>query len=177
MAIDKIQSESINLADTFAFTGTVTGAGADNKPAFHARQSGDQNLTRATSVKLTSFSEELDTNSAFASDKFTVPSGQGGKYLIYFSASFNSGVAGGDGEDYMAEVYKNGSALSGTRARLSDNGGFKMFLNNGSIGLSGIYTLAASDYIELYAYTMDQNASGSIQANAHTTFGAYRIIT
>jgi hypothetical protein len=27
MAIDKIQSESINLADTFAFTGTVTGAG------------------------------------------------------------------------------------------------------------------------------------------------------
>ena len=27
MAIDKIQSESINLADTFAFTGTVSGAG------------------------------------------------------------------------------------------------------------------------------------------------------
>ena len=27
MAISKIQSESINLADTFAFTGTVTGAG------------------------------------------------------------------------------------------------------------------------------------------------------
>ena len=34
MAIDKIQSESINLADNFAFTGTVTGAGGDNKPAF-----------------------------------------------------------------------------------------------------------------------------------------------
>ena len=30
MAIDKIQSESINLADTFAFTGTVTGAGGTN---------------------------------------------------------------------------------------------------------------------------------------------------
>ena len=28
MAIDKIQSESINLTDNFAFTGTVTGAGA-----------------------------------------------------------------------------------------------------------------------------------------------------
>lgn len=27
MAIDKIQAESINLGDTFAFTGTVTGAG------------------------------------------------------------------------------------------------------------------------------------------------------
>jgi len=27
MALSKIQSESINLADTFAFTGTVSGAG------------------------------------------------------------------------------------------------------------------------------------------------------
>jgi hypothetical protein len=36
MAIDKIQSESINLADNFAFTGTVTGAGGANTPAFHA---------------------------------------------------------------------------------------------------------------------------------------------
>ena len=27
MALSKIQSESINLADTYAFTGTVTGAG------------------------------------------------------------------------------------------------------------------------------------------------------
>ena len=29
MAIDKIQAESINLADTFAFTGTVTGTPQD----------------------------------------------------------------------------------------------------------------------------------------------------
>jgi len=29
MALSKIQSESINLADTFGFTGTVTGAGKD----------------------------------------------------------------------------------------------------------------------------------------------------
>ena len=29
MAIDKIQAESINLADTFAFTGTVTGVSSD----------------------------------------------------------------------------------------------------------------------------------------------------
>ena len=28
MALSKIQSESVNLADDFAFTGTVSGAGA-----------------------------------------------------------------------------------------------------------------------------------------------------
>tara|TARA_R100000278_G_C5435078_1_gene151624 strand:+ start:58 stop:684 length:627 start_codon:yes stop_codon:yes gene_type:complete len=31
MAIDKIQAESMNLADTYAFTGTVTGAGTNGR--------------------------------------------------------------------------------------------------------------------------------------------------
>ena len=35
MAITKIQSESLNLADTYAFTGTVTGAGLNNTPVFN----------------------------------------------------------------------------------------------------------------------------------------------
>ena len=42
MAIDKIQSESINLADNFAFTGTVTGASGNNTPSFHIRKSSNQ---------------------------------------------------------------------------------------------------------------------------------------
>ena len=44
MAIDKIQSESINLADNFAFTGTVTGAGESNTPSFYATGDGQQLL-------------------------------------------------------------------------------------------------------------------------------------
>ena len=40
MAIDLIQSESINLADNFAFTGTVSGAGVNpSSIAFHAHAS------------------------------------------------------------------------------------------------------------------------------------------
>jgi len=34
MAITKIQSESLNLSDNYDFTGTVTGAGGVNTPAF-----------------------------------------------------------------------------------------------------------------------------------------------
>ena len=37
MAITKIQSESLNLADTYDFTGTVTGAGESNNQYFRAR--------------------------------------------------------------------------------------------------------------------------------------------
>ena len=40
MAITKIQSESLNLADTYDFTGTVTGAGGVNTPAFYAIEHG-----------------------------------------------------------------------------------------------------------------------------------------
>lgn len=39
MALSKIQSESINLADTFAFTGTVSGAGGGKVLQFASNQS------------------------------------------------------------------------------------------------------------------------------------------
>ena len=45
MALSKIQSESINLADNFAFTGTVTGAGGVNTPAFEAYLGSDQTVS------------------------------------------------------------------------------------------------------------------------------------
>ena len=52
MAITKIQSESLNLADTYDFTGTVTGAGGSNTPAFYAKNQSDQTLVDATVLKL-----------------------------------------------------------------------------------------------------------------------------
>ena len=77
MAIDKIQSESINLADNFAFTGTVTGAGGVNTPNFKVSNSGNTSCANGTFVKLSADTETFDSDCAFASDKFTVPSGKG----------------------------------------------------------------------------------------------------
>ena len=48
MAITKIQSESMNLADTYAFTGTVTGAGGSNTPAFFAQSTNTEDNTNIT---------------------------------------------------------------------------------------------------------------------------------
>ncbi len=43
----------MNLADTYAFTGTVTGAGASNKPAFFANKasSSNQDISNNTATK------------------------------------------------------------------------------------------------------------------------------
>ena len=61
MAIDKIQSESINLADTFAFTGTVTGAGGVNTPMFSARLgSNSSSISQNTTTKVVCATEEFD---------------------------------------------------------------------------------------------------------------------
>ena len=51
MAITKIQSESLNLADTYAFTGTVTGAGGDNTPSFKAHRTSQSKFKVIMSIK------------------------------------------------------------------------------------------------------------------------------
>ena len=81
MSIDKIQSESINLADNFAFTGTVTGAGGVNTPNFYVTASSDQTGIGDNVIVQINFGTEIyDSDNAFASNTFTVPSGKAGKY-------------------------------------------------------------------------------------------------
>mgnify|MGYP006000764383 CR=1 FL=1 len=82
MAITKIQSESLNLADTYAFTGTVTGAGESNTPIVRVTKSSAQTISYNTYTTITFDVENIDTDNAFASNTFTVPSGKGGKYFI-----------------------------------------------------------------------------------------------
>ena len=53
-----------------------------NTPAFSARETSQQSLNHNTVTNLTFGTEEIDTDSAFASNIFTVPSGQGGKYYL-----------------------------------------------------------------------------------------------
>jgi hypothetical protein len=62
MAITKIQSESLNLADTYAFTGTVTGAGEANTPLVALKGNGsDQTVTANAFTTVTFWSVETDT--------------------------------------------------------------------------------------------------------------------
>tara|TARA_R100001224_G_scaffold30616_1_gene16869 strand:+ start:108 stop:659 length:552 start_codon:yes stop_codon:yes gene_type:complete len=65
MAINKIQSESINLADTFAFTGTVTGAGESNSPSFYAYGSSSTSITHDTLVRVAVQSEQFDNGGCY----------------------------------------------------------------------------------------------------------------
>ena len=69
---------------------TQTGVGGAMTPAFHAYNNADQNISASTLTQVIFNTEIYDTDSAFASNQFTVPSGKGGKYFVYFRLGFAS---------------------------------------------------------------------------------------
>ena len=159
MAIDKIQSESINLADNFAFTGTVTGAGQTNQPAFAATRTSNQSASSANAItKVQADVEIFDTDSVFASSTFTVPST--GKYYIFAHARIDTINAR---ENIQLALYKGGAFYSGifNSRDYANDSGHEMFSH-----FSGITSLTANDEIKLYA-----RASSSAESVRGSTSG------
>ena len=158
---------------TITNNGTQTGFGGTNTPNFKVSNTGNQSLSNGTLTKLTFDTEVFDSESAFASNKFTVPSGKAGKYAITFQA-FMEGS--NDVRVMRGYVYKNGSALSSMQTRLAFNGDI---IDAGSpVGfiVIGVLNLSVSDYLEAYVYIFN-NGGGTYQANAvNNVFQGYKII-
>tara|TARA_R110000868_G_scaffold320588_1_gene581540 strand:- start:41 stop:601 length:561 start_codon:yes stop_codon:yes gene_type:complete len=84
-----IPSTSINnasLASVSALPSSIVLP--DNKPAFCAIEGGQQTISHNSYTNLNFGSEIVDSNSAFASNVFTVPSGQGGTYYLECQVNF-----------------------------------------------------------------------------------------
>ena len=135
-------------------------------PAFLATNgSTDQSISNDANVKITLGTEVIDTDSAFSSSKFTVPSGKGGKYLIsagidFFSSSNNM-------TSNNLKIYKNGSAYYSHT--FNGNGNANMRRNSPSVTIS--MDLSASDYIELYGVTNRSDSSNTdVKADQSATF-------
>ena len=106
-----VSGDTINVPSgvTIANSGTATGFGGDNTPAFAVRKSGDQSgVGTSSNVKITFETEIVDTDNAFASSKFTIPSGEAGKYVFYGNIRNNTGT---DFDTFQIMLYKNGSAI------------------------------------------------------------------
>ena len=176
MAINKIQSESINLADTFAFTGTVTGAGGATTPAFYAQGASDQGWSDDATAKIIFGTEVYDTDNTFASSRFTP--GVAGTYKIYCGIQ-----VGTDSTDYGAVdhcrllLYKNGSAF--IRADYDSRGSSQ---GNGfvSFTLNGNWSVVANDtdYFEIYVYADTNPSTPETKfVDGGVNFGAFKLIT
>ena len=120
MAIDKVTSASIttdavgptqlNEASNYDFTGTVTGAGGVNTPAFFASCTGDQVVNNETTTKVTYSNEVYDVGGVYDhSTNYRFTPGFVGK--SYIGAMFWSYDASEDLFHQQIELYKNGSSL------------------------------------------------------------------
>jgi hypothetical protein len=166
MAITKIQSESLNLADTYDFTGTVTGAGGVNTSLFKGYFTGNQSISANTDNLLAINNEHFDSDGVLDittnQGRFTAP--ENGKY--YFHCTFYVGLALAR---LRITVYKNGSALE----HLTSPGG-----NSSAAFGATILDLSTNDYVEMYVRSSVNNSIyGSTGTKELSRFEGYKLIT
>jgi hypothetical protein len=168
MAITKIQSESLNLADTYDFTGTVTGAGGVNTPAFLAYPSSNQSIANVTQVVVAFNTEVFDTDNCYDTSNYRFTPNVAGKYFVYAqTASDNTD----DFEAWETQIYKNGTsgtalAFAGVRHQNKDGMHSSVVVDmNGS-----------SDYLTVTCFQNRGQATSLRGARYWSFFGAYKII-
>jgi len=155
---------------TFNVAGTLQSGGAAvaNTPNFYATASGDQTIASSTATVMTFATEVFDNGSCYdGTNKFTVPSGKGGVYAFWASYRLDSMY---DGNQITLAFLKNGSRddRSFLICRVpSDNTSY-------SSGISAIFNLAASDYIQIEI--SQSNGSSRNTGAAACTFGGFKLI-
>ena len=166
-----VSGDTINVPAgvTIANAGTATGFGGANTPAFLARLSSTtQSIADDTYTKIQFNTEVYDTASAYDNSsnyRFTVPSGQAGKYFIYSAVRMASSSAT---LTLNLRLYGSNAGFSSTKAVSGE-------LH--TILLTYSKDLSAGDYLEVF---MRQLSGGSLNAsgdsNDQTTyFGGFKI--
>ena len=175
MAITKIQSESLNLADTYDFTGTVTGAGGQGTNFFSARNQSTALTVNHGALTLIPYDTEVsDVDGVFTNTasnyKFTCQT-TGWHYFnasIHWDNTLKQQIA--------TLFFVNGSVVP-QGGFYKDRYGSNVF-RNGSLPTSLIYYLNASDTVQVYGY-QTQTGSGSCPiaygSDKYTWFMGYRI--
>ena len=146
---------TIPAGATIANSGTATGFGETNTPAFDIRKNSYQTISNATSTKVTLDVAALDTDSGFDSgnNRWTVPSGKAGTYYIAYSL-FCDGGANSNLEYADVNLAINGTAaLSGITDFRSNNG------RQSNITQQAVIALSVGDYLELFGTISDSSGS------------------
>ena len=164
--VDDLQDSGGNSIVSSDGSGTFSNnLGVANTPAFRVTLSGDQSISSTTATKVTWDTESFDTDNAFTSNKFTVPTGEGGKYFFFHKVLYDDVD---DGEYEQLRLYKNGSEQNIFRSqRYGSKSASNMFMQ-----ASAVLNLSATDYIETYVYA---NAAGDLNS-LYCTLTGYKLI-
>ena len=164
--------DTTNIVGTLQNNGAAVGG--DNTPSFKAHLASNQTISNDTFTKAALATEVWDTDSAWDTSnyRFTVPSGEGGKYV--FTARFLFYNLANE-DRFEARFYKNGSGLGGSTFREtgSTSSASQQVDNSSTI----VVNLSAGDYIELY---VKHNEGGNQTLygpnNGDTSLTGYKLI-
>ena len=177
--IDNISgSSTLTIGDSNTSTITLKSGATltnfpDNTPSWLAIASSNQAIANVTNTQIALGTEVFDTDNAFASNTFTVPSGEGGKYMLQLQFRLNSMS---DGKETQVFFRKDGSADFG------EGGGNTYLVANEAIGgafsiyysHTAIVNLSAGDAIDCAIY---HNNGDSRDLNAtYTRFSGFKLI-
>mgnify|MGYP005997018045 CR=1 FL=1 len=160
VGISQLSATGTKDATTFLRGDNTFASVGDNTPSFFSTNGSAQTISTGTLTKIEYPTEVFDTDSAFASNKFTVPSGEAGKY--FFSGGFKIGDST-DFNELRAVIYKNGSALYNTN---------QANIHYDSAIVTAVLDLAVSDYVEIYGYhSKGSNADTLADSNSNYFMG------
>ena len=169
------QTLTVASGGTITNSGTATGFGGDYTPSFFAYLGSNFTSSYATWQKLPMNSEHWDTDSAYDSTtnyRFTVPSGEAGKY------SFTTRLKTSD-HNIGTDMTHNGLYLNGVlqAPTIGTNEGGAQYVRYTT---TTYLTLAVSDYVEMYVYTTSNNSlvfkGGSAVSSEQCWFEGHKLV-
>lgn len=151
---------TIDTSQVVTFAKQPAGTFAGTGPAFSAYSGAATSISNATWTKIGFDTEDFDTNSNFASSRFTPT--VAGYYLI----QYGTGINGATSSEVSLFLYKNGSQYKQAFDLASTNnwilGGTHLVYLNGS-----------TDYVEVYLYQGSGTTKNSATSSILTWFQGF----
>jgi hypothetical protein len=169
-----VSGDTVNIPSgvTIANAGTATGFGESNTPYFKAYTSGStQQANSGAYLDPVAFATEYtDSDGAFSSNVFTVPSGKGGKYFFHTQIQFIQNMY----DCYLLMVKNSTNVLVQRQKRQSDSS----LWYSRALSLSGIIDMAAGDTMKVKVYAETSDSQYNIEASeTQNYFEGFRIAT
>ena len=168
------QTITVPSGVTMVNNGTQTGFGGDMTPAFFATKSSTQNISNNSYTKVSIDTEIFDTNSAYDNStnyRFTVPSGEAGKYYFYCGLTLSHTAKFREG---LLAFYVNGSQQS--RSRLYNYFGASDVAEDWGVNTTSVFDLSVGDYVEVFGYINSGTSTQARFISTGTYFGGYKMI-
>jgi len=170
-----IYDDSASALRKMTRTNFVSGIGGTNTPAFFAVSSSNQGSIDGVTVKVQFGSETFDTAGAYdptTNYRFTVPSGQAGKYFIS-TAIRVSDLSGNPNTLSRLQLYikKNGTAID---PFIDYDLRYDTYIYSLSIHMNVVLNLSVADYLEVFCFTDSTGNPGLVGGNCW--FQGYKLI-